>query len=117
MFGCFKISLFVNTSVCDLDSLLSPSAIRTYVNWLEKVGICPSGILSKLRQLEFAIKYLCLEHEDFATEIEVTTKCDQVLSLLASFRTSLRGEKSRTQQKKLDNFAHHIPELGDVTKF
>jgi len=38
------------------------------------------------------------------------------VSLLANLRTSLYKEKTQTQ-KNLDQFAHKVPDLGDVTDF
>lgn len=32
-------------------------------------------------------------------------------------RTSLKKEKGQRQQRNLDEFSHHVPNLGGVTKF
>jgi len=89
--------------------------VREYLEWLEREGIGLSGILTKMHRLELALQCLCTQAEDLKTEIEVTAKCDQVLSLLANLRTSLK-KKTQTQ-KKLDQFAHKVPDLADVMKF
>ena len=91
--------------------------VREYLGWLGREGIGPSSILTYIHRLELALKCLCMQVEDLETEVEVTSKRDQFLSLLANLHTSLKKEKTQAQKKNLDQFTHQVPDLGDVTKF
>ena len=49
--------------------------------------------------------------------VEFCKKRDMVMSLLSSIRSSLDKEKRKVQVTKLDEFTHHIPELGEISQF
>ena len=112
-----KFLYFANSDTCNPDFLLSRGTIRRFVTWLEEGGIRPSGILSKLRHIEMAITCFGHQHEDRDTEVEFCKKRDMVMSLLSSIRSSLDKEKRKVQVTKLDEFTHHIPELGKISQF
>ena len=41
---------------------------------------------------------------------------EKVSGVLASYITSLGRQRRKTQAAKLDEFAHHIPDLNDIEK-
>ena len=117
---CIDVSKYLYYSdpkECNPDHLVSRASIRKYVAWLEAGGIGASGVCTKLRRLQMAIKCLGLQHEDLETETTFREMKDRVWELLTSFITSLSRQKRKTQRAKLDHFAHHIPDLSQISDF
>ena len=114
---CVDISKFlhlIDPRQCNPDHLMSRASIRRYVAWLEAGGIGASGVATKLRRVQMAIKCLGLQHEDLDTEVEFNNSKDMVWELLTSLITSLGRQKRKTQAAKLDQFAHNIPDLEEL---
>ena len=112
-----KFLYYADSNICNPDFLLCRGTVRRFVTWLEEGGIGPSGILTKLRRIEMAITCLGHQHEDRDTEMEFCAKRDMVVSLLSGLRLSLDKEKRKVQVTKLDEFTHHMPELGEISEF
>lgn len=112
-----KYLFFANSSVCDLDALLSQTTICSFIDWLKKERIGASGILTKLRRIDLALSCLCLESDSAEHEAEVQSKREEVESLIATYRTSFKREKVQTQRKNMDKFSAKVPGLKEVTKF
>ena len=117
---CVDVSKYlyhIEPSACNPDHLLARASIRKYVAWLEEGGIGASGVATKLRRIQMAIKCLGLQHEDMETESRFHEMKEQAWGVLTSYITSLSRQKRKTQAAKLDSFAHNVPELGDITEF
>ena len=112
-----KYLWFANSSKCDPENLLSRKSINDFVVSVEKAGVGPSGILTKLRRLSMAIQCLQLSTGNMAKEIEVNERAAVVKSLLSTICASLTKEKSAKQTQKLLKFSRNVPEVSEVNKF
>ena len=81
---------------------------------VEAEGVGPSGVLTKLRQVEMGIK---LESEDVDIEFDVLERGNSVRYMIGTICTTLNREKSALQTRKMESFSRDIPDLGEVTKF
>ena len=112
-----KFHYFNNPKACNPDHLMFRASIHKYVAWLEDGGIGASGVATKLRRIQMAIKCLGLQHEDLESEVHFNDMKEKVSGVLASYITSLGRQRRKTQAAKLDEFAHHIPDLNDISDF
>ena len=90
-----KYLCFVNPDACNPDHLLSRSALRRYISWLEDGGIGPSGVITKLRRVQLVITCLGHEHEEKETEADFCVKREKVAGLISSVLTSLSRQKRK----------------------
>ena len=73
-----------------LEPLLDPDRLKRYITHLQKNGIGPDGVLTKLDRVQAAIKYLMRDVVQYR-------KCDKegkiILELLQLWKTLFRSEK------------------------
>ena len=112
-----KFLYFANPNQCDEQNLLSRIAIRKFVDDNEKGGIGPSGVLTKLRRISMAIDCLMMSSEDLDTEIDVYERSALVKTTIEALSKTLRKDKSKAQENRLQRFARNLPELSEVSKF
>lgn len=97
--------------------LFSRSKIWDFVVHLDNAGIGPSGLMTKLRRLVMAIKYIGLSSEDVVTDNEVMEKARPVEEMISQLCVGLSKEKNLRQCNNLQRFSRQMPDLAGVNKF
>ena len=70
--------------------LLDPDKLKSYISHLQKNGIGPDGVLTKLDRVQTAIKYVM---RDLVQYKKCGTEGKIILERLALWKTSFRSEK------------------------
>ena len=112
-----KYLWFADSNHLDSDMLFSRSKIRDFVVHLDNAGIGPSGLMTKLRRLVMAIKYIGLSSEDVVTDNEVMEKARPVEEMISQLCVGLSKEKNLRQCNNLQRFSRQMPDLAGVNKF
>ena len=107
-----KYLWFADAETCNPHYLFSRKKIMEYATSLEKAGVGPSGVLTKLRRISIAIHSQEICNDNPEIDAEIAEKGNLAKSMIATLCTSLQREKSAKQTRSLENFSRNVPDLN-----
>ena len=90
---CMDISKYLAFADCKCFSwnhLLNPDKLKSYITHLQKNGVGPDGVLTKLDRIQAAVRYLMRDLVQYKKHV---TEGKIILERLALWKTSFRAEK------------------------